>query len=59
MTKYEELKTFIEDLQEGEGELPWTEVAEEHARLEREIKEAYANHQISGAQAQRLLNLLP
>lgn len=59
MTKYEELKTFIADLQEGEGKLPWTEIAEEHARLKKEIREAYANHQISGAQAQRLLNELP
>lgn len=59
MTKYEELKTFIADLQEGEGKLPWTEIAEEHARLEKEIREAHANHQISGAQAGRLMKALP
>ena len=59
MTKYEELKTFIEDLQEGEGKLSRTEVAEEHARLEKEIREAYANGQISAAQGGRLLRALP
>lgn len=59
MTKYEELKAFIADLQEGEGKLPWTEVAEEHASLEKEIREAYANKELSAAQAQRLINSLP
>ena len=59
MTKYDELKAFIADLQEGEGKLPWTEVAEEHARLEKEIREAYANKELSAAQAQRLINSLP
>lgn len=59
MTKYEELKTFIADMQEGEGKLPWTEIAEEHARLKKEIREAYANRQISGAQAGRLMKALP
>lgn len=38
MTKYEELKTFIEDLQEREEKLPWTKVAEEHAKLEKRSK---------------------
>ena len=51
MTKFEELSSWIADLQEGEGKLPWTEIAEEHAKLEKEIREAYANRQISGAQA--------
>ena len=46
-------------LQEGEGKLPWTEVAEEHASLEKEIREAYANKELSAAQAQRLINSLP
>lgn len=59
MTKYEELKAFIADLQEGEEKLPWTEVAQEHARLEKEIREAYANKELSAAQAQRLINSLP
>lgn len=59
MTKFEELSCWIADLQEGEGKLPWTEIAEEHAKLEKDIREAYANRQISGAQAQRLLNALP
>ena len=59
MTKYEELKTFIEDLQEGVGKLPWAEIEEERARLEREIKETYASRQISGAQAGRLMKALP
>ena len=59
MTKYEELKIFIADLQEGVGKLPWAEVEEERARMEKEIREAHANHQISGAQAGRLMKLLP
>ena len=59
MTKYEELKTFIADLQEGEGKLPWTEIAEEHARLEKEIREAYANKELSVDQQKRLLDSLP
>lgn len=60
MTKYEELKIFIADLQEGVGKLPWAEEEEEErARMEKEIKEAHANHQISGAQAGRLMKLLP
>lgn len=59
MTKFEELSAWVADLQDGEGKLPWTEVAEEHARLEKEIREAYANHQISAAQGGRLLRALP
>ena len=59
MTKYEELKALIADLQGKEDKLPWTKVAEEHTSLEREIREAYANHQISGAQAGRLMKALP
>ena len=59
MTKFEELSCWIADLQEREGKLPWTEIAEEHAKLEKDIREAYANRQINGAQAQRLLNALP
>lgn len=59
MTKYEELKTFIADLQERVEKLPWTKVAEEQAKLEKKIKEAYASHQISGAQAGRLMKALP
>ena len=59
MTKYEELKIFIADLKEGVGKLPWAEVEEERARMEKEIREAHANHQISGAQAGRLMKLLP
>jgi hypothetical protein len=59
MTKYEELSCWIADLQEVEEKLSWTELAEEHARLEKMIREAYANREISGAQGQRLLNALP
>lgn len=58
MTKYEELQTFIADLQEGVGKLPWAEVEEEREGMEKEIKEAYASHQISGAQAGRLMKSL-
>ena len=35
MTKYEELKIFIADLKEGVGKLPWAEVEEERARMEK------------------------
>ena len=59
MTKYEELKTFMEDLLDGVGKLPWAEIEEERARMEKEIKEAHAKQQISGAQAGRLLKALP
>lgn len=59
MTRFEELSKRITDMQKREDKLPWTEVAEEHAKLEKDIREAYANRQISGAQGQRLLNALP
>ena len=59
MTKFEELSSWIADLQEVEEKLSWTELAEEHARLKKMIREAYENREISGAQAQRLKNALP
>lgn len=59
MTRYEELRACAIDLQERMEKLPWTKVAEEHARLEIEIKKAYTNHEISGAQAGRLMKALP
>ena len=59
MTRYEELRACAIDLQERMEKLPWTKVAEERARLEIEIRESYANHQISGAQAGRLMKVLP
>ena len=58
-SKYKELLTFISDLQEGEDKLPRTEIAEEHERLKKEIRAAYADRKISGAQAGRLLRELP
>ncbi len=55
--KYEELLKRVKSMK-GEGK-QWTEVAKEHAEMEKEIRAAYADRQISAAQAGRLMKMLP